>query len=234
MPTKESIKTFWNNAAKDDPYWFISSFGQYGAGRNLDEFWASGHAIWSDIKRLTGYEPQANHTVVEIGCGIGRLTRAISQEVRRVTALDISENMLEIARGFALPNAEFRTADGFSLNGIPDGSADFILAYCVFQHLPDLDCLKEYLGSMERVAKRDAIIAFTLCPRDWKWNLLPLIRAKGFIKSKLGLQPPDLYKKEWLGIRPSLAQVTCICPIHLSWEEMDAERVLFWGRALGQ
>ena len=104
MPLEQLIKSFWNRAADDNPYWYVSSYGPYDADRSPEKFWASGRAIWNDIKRVTGYAPRTGDTVVEIGCGVGRLTRAIAPEVGRVIALDISERMLAIARQANLPN----------------------------------------------------------------------------------------------------------------------------------
>jgi ubiquinone/menaquinone biosynthesis C-methylase UbiE len=98
MSTERTIKEFWNQAAEENPHRYISSYGSHGADRNLDEFWASGQAIWSDLRREIGYAPSPRHTVVEIGRGIGRLTCAIAPEVGRGIALDISENMLAMAR----------------------------------------------------------------------------------------------------------------------------------------
>ena len=62
----------------------VSSAGPY-EGRNLAEFWASGPKIWNDLKSASGYVPKSTDTVVEIGCGVGRLTRAIASEVGEVT-----------------------------------------------------------------------------------------------------------------------------------------------------
>ena len=144
----------------------------------MEEFWASGRTNRADIKRVTGYTPRLTDTLVEIGCGVGRLTRIIAPEVRRVIALDISENMLAIARQAELPNVEFRVADGFALLGIPDSSVDFVVAYCVFQHLPSYAALRSYLAEMCRVAKSGSLIALTLAPRDWKVWLLPMLRLE--------------------------------------------------------
>src|SRR6185437_13095011 len=96
-------------------------------------------------KRVIGYTPESSDTVVEIGCGVGRLTRVIAPEVGRVIALDISEKMLAIARQANLPNVDFRLAQGFALPGIPDKSVDLSVGYCVFQHLPSRTALKSYL-----------------------------------------------------------------------------------------
>jgi ubiquinone/menaquinone biosynthesis C-methylase UbiE len=231
MSTEQLIKSFWNRAADDNPYWYVSSYGRYDAKRNLDEFWASGRTIWADIKRLTGYTPGPDDTVVEIGCGVGRLTRAIAPEVRRVIALDISERMLAIAREANVPNADFRGVDGFALAGIPDKSVNLALGYCVFQHLPSHDGLKSYLAEMRRVLKPGGMIAFTLVPRDWKTWLLPVLRVRAYLReSFLTGRPKGIYRKEWVGIRPSASTVFRMSPIRLAERRLSGERALYFGR----
>lgn len=231
MSAEQSIKSFWNRAAEENPYWYVSSYGSYGADRNLEEFWASGNTIWADIKRATGYTPGPADTVVEIGCGVGRLTRAIAPEVGRVIALDISDRMLAIARQADLPNAEFRTADGFTLPGIADKSVDLVLAYCVFQHLPSYAALRSYVVEMNRIAKPGSLIAFTLTPRDWKVWLMPVLRARAYLRAHLfGGAPKGVHRKEWTGIRPSASVISGISPVRLEATALDAGRILYFGR----
>jgi SAM-dependent methyltransferase len=231
MPSEQSIKSFWNRAADENPYWYVSSHGTYDADRNLEEFWASGQAIWDDIRRVTGYAPGTGHTIVEIGCGVGRLTRVIAQEVRRVIALDISERMLALARQGNLPNADFRTAVGFTLPGIPDQSVDLALGYCVFQHLPSHAALKSYLTEMHRVTKPGGLIAFTLVPRDWRTWLLPVLRVRAYLRERFSRRgPKGVYRKEWVGIRPSASAVFGISPIRLDHRRLDGGRMLYFGR----
>lgn len=231
MPSERSIKSFWNRAANENPYWYVSSYGAYDADRDLEEFWASGPAIWNDIKRATGYIPAVGDTVIEIGCGVGRLTRAIAPEVGRVIALDISERMLAIARQANLPNADFLTAEGFTLHGIPDESVDLALGYCVFQHLPSHTALKSYLTEMHRVTKREGIIAFTLVPRDWRAWLMPAMRVRAYFREHLSSGgPKGVYRKEWAGIRPTTSAVCAIAPIRLDHRRLDGDRMLYFGR----
>lgn len=230
MPTVPTIKSFWNRAAEQNPHWYVSSYGSYDAHRNLDEFWASGHTIWMDIKRVMGYTPGSGDTVVEIGCGIGRLTRAIAPEVGRVIAFDISENMLAIARQANLSNVEFRMAQGFSLPEVPDSSANLSLGYCVFQHLPSHTALKSYLAEMYRVTKTGGMIAFTLTPRDWRTWLMPALRARAYLREHFSSGgPKGVYRKEWVGIRPSASAVSDISPIRLQRRALDAGRILYFG-----
>lgn len=226
-----AAKRFWDEAAADDPYWYVSSYGAYGADRNVAEFWASGAWIWDEIKRNTEYTPRRDHLVVEIGCGVGRLTRAIAPEVGRVIALDISEGMLAVARQSALANAEFRPAQGFALNGIPSGSADLTLGYCVFQHLPSHAALESYLAEMLRVTKPEGLLAFTLEPRDWSFWLLPVMRVRAYLRERLsGGGPKGTYRKAWVGIRPASHTVARLAPISLQRRVLDPHRVLYFGR----
>lgn len=232
MPTEKTIRSFWNRAAEANPHWYVSSYGSYDADRNLDEFWASGGAIWNDIKRVIGYAPESSDTVVEIGCGVGRLTRVIAPEVRRVIALDISEKMLAIARQANLPNVDFRMAEGFALPGIPDKSVDLSVGYCVFQHLPSRIALKSYLAEMYRVTKAGGMIAFTLTPRDWRASLLPVLRFRAYLREHLSRKgPKGVYRKEWVGIRPRVSDVLVISPVQFQCRALDAGRILYFGRA---
>lgn len=173
MPTPESIRHFWDSKAAEDPYWFVSSYGPYGGARSLAEFWESGRRIWEDIKRETGYRPSKSHCVVEIGCGVGRLTQAIAPEVGFVESLDISERMLSKARSLRLANVRYYLANGFDLRPLADHTADLVLAYCVFQHLPSQPALTSYLREMARVARPGALIAFTLTPRSGRSTCCP-------------------------------------------------------------
>jgi 2-polyprenyl-3-methyl-5-hydroxy-6-metoxy-1,4-benzoquinol methylase len=236
MPSREqtlqgylaSSRNFWNTKAKENPYWYVSSYGPY-KDRNLEEFWNSGENIWHELKNATGYYPTHSDTVVEIGCGVGRITRAIARDAGEVHAFDISEEMIERAQENHLRNATFHVNDGASLD-VPAASADAVVAYCVFQHLPNLGMLKQYLREMTRVAKPGGILAFTTGARDWKDGFLSAIRAKAFFKGLLGLQPRGLHTTAWLGIRPSRRQVEAICPFPVAFKPLRNGRWLFYGR----
>jgi SAM-dependent methyltransferase len=116
MSGLEASRQFWDEKARENPYWYVSSAGPY-EGRNLAEFWASGPKIWNDLKSASGYQPKRIDTVVEIGCGVGRLTRAIAPEVGRVFAFDLSAEMLTIARSVEADNASFHRAETSGTGG---------------------------------------------------------------------------------------------------------------------
>lgn len=69
-------------------------------------------------------------SVVDVGCGIGRLAARIAPRAGRVLGLDLSPAMVAEARARCghLPGVRFELADGRSLRPAEDGSADLVLA----------------------------------------------------------------------------------------------------------
>ena len=75
--------------------------------------------------------------VLDIGCGIGRLERALAPRVGTITAIDISSGMIEEARRRCgdLANVAFERCDGRNLAGYRDRSFDLLLAVDTFPYL---------------------------------------------------------------------------------------------------
>ena len=90
------MRRFWDARAREDALYFVDSRVPYGAA-DAERFWIEGVA---DLDRLLGavearVDPSAR--LVEIGCGVGRLTRALASRAEEVVAIDVSAEML--ARG---------------------------------------------------------------------------------------------------------------------------------------
>lgn len=225
----DASREFWDEKAKENPYWYVSSYGSYD-NRNLDEFWKSGENIWSDLKRALNYRPRPSDVVVEIGCGVGRLSRVIAPEVSHLHAFDISAEMLAEAAKMEPRNVSFHRAEGNDLRILPNGIADLVLAYCVFQHLPSVEVLGRYLEEMVRVAKPGGIIAFTLTPRTWRVYLRPVSQLRRWLIERFAHGgPKDLYRHAWLGIRPSRKAVEAASPVALKRSTLHGDKWLFVG-----
>jgi SAM-dependent methyltransferase len=80
--------------------------------------------------------PAGCERALEIGCGLGRFTRALAGRVPRVIALDVSEEMLAVARRRAANRAiEFISGDAVDV--VPGlGSFDLVISLATFRHLP--------------------------------------------------------------------------------------------------
>jgi ubiquinone/menaquinone biosynthesis C-methylase UbiE len=230
MSGLEASRQFWDEKARENPYWYVSSAGPY-EGRNLAEFWASGPKIWNDLKSASGYEPKRTDAVVEIGCGVGRLTRAIAPEVDKVFAFDLSAEMLAIARGSVeAPNASFHRAETPALAEIADGSIDAFIAYCVFQHLPDLEVLRAYLQTAARVLKPGGVVMFTMTPRTWRDSIAFALRMRRWLIERRSAQGPrGLYRSAWYGIRPTIQEIRELSPIKTKNVLLHGDKWLFCG-----
>ena len=72
--------------------------------------------------------------MVELGCGVGRMTKALAARFDIVHATDVSGEMVEQARGHCpeLGNVHWEITNGFDLSSIGDGSLDFAFSFLVF------------------------------------------------------------------------------------------------------
>ena len=148
------MRRFWDARAREDPFFFVDDRQPYRAGDDSD-FWSQGEEDMRRFLAQIGAEIPRGATVVEIDCGVGRLTRVIAARAGRVVALDVSAEMLEQARRHhpSLANVEWRLGDGFSLRPQPDESADVCLSHVVFQHIPDPASTLGYVREMGRVLR---------------------------------------------------------------------------------
>jgi len=92
------------------------------------------------------------HTLLEVGCGYGRLLWHLLPKVRRVIGVDLHEQPLAEARDLLAPrgDADMRVGDGLSLNVVESGSVDRAVAFTVLQHMTHPGAT-EYLREMKRV-----------------------------------------------------------------------------------
>lgn len=147
----------WDELARIDAAYSISSVAEFeGLGAEPNEaFWSSGARDVDYILAASGMESTDAATVVEIGCGIGRMSRALAGRFARVVALDVSPEMIRHARRLhtGWPSIEFRVGSGVDLSDVASSSADFVLAWFVLQHLPRSAHALRYLEESARALK---------------------------------------------------------------------------------
>jgi ubiquinone/menaquinone biosynthesis C-methylase UbiE len=119
-------------------------------------------ADWQDQARevvtqmLSGVPVDVRSGVVlEIGCGVGRITAVLAERAREVIALDVSPRMLELARQNVggLANVRLTPGDGTTLGGVVDASVDLVFSAFTLQHLPDKSLVFGYLSDVARVLR---------------------------------------------------------------------------------
>lgn len=170
----EDMARFWDERAREDPFFFVDSRLEYGRP-DLERFWAGGEEDLDLLLSALDARVEAGDEVVELGCGIGRLTRAIAARARSVRALDVSARMIELAREHnpGLGKVEWIVGDGTSLAGIADASADVCISHVVLQHIPEPAVSLGYIREMGRVLRPGGWAAFQFSndPRPHRWRL---------------------------------------------------------------
>ncbi len=198
------MAAFWNDRAREDAFFFVDDRLDYGSP-DLERFWAGGPEAVDLVLGQLGDPPIApTDTVLDLGCGIGRLTRALAARAGQVIGLDVSAEMLLQAHAFnpALHNVDWRLGDGTSLSGIDDAGIDAAFSLVVFQHIPDPEITLGYVSELGRVLRPGGWAALQLSTDPAVHERT--VPAADRLKARLGRAPRGQDDPHWLGSAVSL------------------------------
>ncbi len=155
------MRRFWDERAREDAFFFVDDRLTY-RHPDLDSFWRGGEEALDGLLGACGVALAGGEEVVEIGCGAGRMTRAIAARARSVRGLDVSSEMLDVARRMnpQLENVEWVHGDGTTLAPLETATADACISHVVFQHIPDPEVTLGYVREMGRVLRPGGWAAF--------------------------------------------------------------------------
>jgi ubiquinone/menaquinone biosynthesis C-methylase UbiE len=93
-------------------------------------------------KLLLQHVPHNCEYALEIGCGTGAFARLLAKRCQRVVALDLSAEMIRVARSRStqFDNLEFQLADAMTWN-FPQSQFDFICSIATLHHLGQSELL---------------------------------------------------------------------------------------------
>lgn len=215
MDTSDLMRQDWDERARKDAFHYIASWRK---DWTPESFFQSGE---EDYERLVApvfdrwrWEPQGK-SMLELGCGAGRMTRSFAERFSHVYAFDISNEMLGHAKAL-FPNASnvnWILGNGTDLSVLGDETVEFAFSYIVLQHMPEPIFAIRYIREMLRVLKPGGVFQFQFnsvpqMTMNWKgrlaWGIVDFPWALGFrqtsrgVASLLGL-PPDMAGKSWRG-----------------------------------
>ena len=81
----ERMRRFWDDRAEENAFYFVDNRLDY-QHPDAERFWTMGKEALDKILALLGVEVEPTDRVVEIGCGVGRLTRPLAARARDVRA----------------------------------------------------------------------------------------------------------------------------------------------------
>lgn len=188
---------FWDARAREDARFFVDNRQGYKQGDD-DAFWRAGEEDLDRMLGLLGLQVGPQDRVLDVGCGVGRLTRVLAQRARQVTGLDVSAEMLAQARQnlAGTEDVGWVQGSGTDLAGIPDASVDVVISLVVFQHVPDPAITLGYVREIARVLAPGGWTAFQVSDD-------PELHARTFPRRRLqvllGRAPKGQEDPAWRG-----------------------------------
>lgn len=158
-------KQNWEELAATDPLWAILSDPAKKNGKwRLQEFLDRGETEIAAALSRTPPCPRAKHRALDFGCGVGRLTRAMSERFDHCIGVDISEQMITQARELNRDrvNCEFVLNISEDLKIFPDHYFDFIYTSIVLQHLVHRSSILAYIREFCRLLSPSGLLVFQL------------------------------------------------------------------------
>jgi ubiquinone/menaquinone biosynthesis C-methylase UbiE len=154
----KKMRSDWNDRARENAQYYVQS-----ANKDWDqrEFFRTGEInvandVMPDMRRICGgTRSPRDLRMLEIGCGVGRMTRMLARIFGGVTGVDVADEMIKQARQNTadLDNVELLVGDGCTLSGLADASYDFAFSFIVFQHIPAYSVMQSYCAEVFRVLK---------------------------------------------------------------------------------
>jgi len=136
----EETRDLWNRVADD---WRIQ-VGDDGDGNRILN---SDPVLWQFAGDVRGL------TVLDAGCGTGYLSKKLCDHGARVTGIDFSERMIEIARA-QHPDMDFRVDSCAELRTLDAEHFDLVIANYVLMDTPDL---RGTMTAFHRILKTDGV-----------------------------------------------------------------------------
>ncbi|HVL96053.1 MAG TPA: class I SAM-dependent methyltransferase [Solirubrobacteraceae bacterium] len=204
------MRAFWDDRARENAAYFVDNQLAYD-DPDMAAFWAGGaETVDLILERVAAPAIGPEDVVVEIGCGLGRLTRPLATRAARVRAVDVSAEMLARAREAnpQLTNVEWLLGDGVSLAGIDAASADVVFSHVVFQHIPDPAITLGYVREMGRVLRAGGWAAFQVSD-DPAVHRAPAggARLRRRLTALAGRSPRGQDHPAWLGSAVDLGEL---------------------------
>ncbi|MEK7408107.1 MAG: methyltransferase domain-containing protein [Acidobacteriota bacterium] len=192
----------WDRRARENARYYVSTAS---ADWTDEEFFRSGEQtvreeILTDVINICQGKDPGQMRVLEIGCGAGRVTRALAGLFGEVHGVDISGEMVARARQAlgAMPGVFLYQNNGADLSVLPAGlEFDFAFSTIVFQHIASREIIENYVREVNRVLRPGALFKFQVqgdtrvqAPPDDTWVGVPFSEQHAIeMAQRCGFEP---------------------------------------------
>lgn len=160
----EKMRREWDERARENARYYVNTATTQWTD---EEFFDSGERtvaeqILNDMINICQGKDPKQMRVLEIGCGAGRVTRALARVFGEVYAVDISGEMVRQARLAlaATPNSHVFQNNGTDLRVLGDIQVDFAFSCIVFQHIPSREVIENYVRDVRRLLRPGGLFKF--------------------------------------------------------------------------
>ncbi len=161
---EEKMQREWDERARENARYYVNTAKKDWTDQ---EFFESGERtvaeeILTDMINICQNKDPKQMRVLEIGCGAGRVTRALAGVFGEVHGVDISGEMVRLAgKALAdLPHAHVHQNNGRDLAVLPEVPFDFAFSSIVFQHIPSREVIENYVCEVHRLLRPGALFKF--------------------------------------------------------------------------
>src|SRR5262249_5358325 len=158
----DAMKRDWNDRARENAKWFVNTAK---LDQTEEEFNASGARemeilVLPELSLMTDGRDPHGLRFLEIGCGLGRMTKHLAAIFGEIHSTDVSGEMIARARQRLrdFPNILFYETNGVDFAALPDNHFDVIFSAYVFQHVPSKEVIISNIHDAWRITKPGGII----------------------------------------------------------------------------
>lgn len=162
--TLDKMRQDWDERARENARFYVNT---EKTDWTDEEFFESGRRtvreeVLTDMINICQGKDPKQMKVLEIGCGAGRVTRALAEVFGAVHGVDVSGEMVAQAREALkdVPNAHVYQNNGMDLSVAPAGEYDFAFSTIVFQHIPSREVIENYVREVHRLLRPGALFKF--------------------------------------------------------------------------
>jgi SAM-dependent methyltransferase len=165
----------WEQRARENARYYVATGNEQWSD---EEFYQSGvteleQQVLNDLSNVCQGKDPKDMKVLDIGCGAGRITRALAGFFGQVYAVDISGEMVRQARDALrqFPNAHVFRNNGKDLTVVREHwwnrfglgkplQLDFAFSVIVFQHIPSREIIENYVREVNRLLRPGGLFKF--------------------------------------------------------------------------
>ena len=164
MDITRKMREDWDARARENACYYVNTASEQWSE---EEFFRSGEQtvkeeILTDMINICQGKAPGEMRVLEIGCGVGRVTRALAKLFGEVHGVDVSGEMIARAGQFLrdMPNAHVHQNNGKDLSVVGPLEFDFAFSTIVFQHIPSREVIENYVREVNRLLRPGALFKF--------------------------------------------------------------------------